>query len=539
MTLRSAYWYPLNDWVVGDGPPDQQAVDDIVLRAQTMGVTDLVLGIDGRKLNATWDYLDTFDAQSFRADLDAALDLLFTSGYQGTVSLMPVNGLYNWQTDDHARTYWAVNATLRFIEDSPYRDRITGLVTDTEFGPTPEWQQADNAGKSEILRQYTELLSGINDRVKAFDPTLLTTTYHGSHIDKGDDRYLLDGVNFADSATYAGIVDRIILPIRLTDAIDPEADHDFDALISRAISQSADELAHLSGTGTTILLDFEWEEAQRDMGAPNYFQQIEAAITDAVRSHPAFAGFAVWISTGSDVPLTDLSITGDDAANALTGTSGADIIDGLDGGDSLEGRDGDDRLLGQSGADTLRGGDGDDRLDAGAGFDLAYGGNGADKLWGRFGADTLIGGNGKDRLYGQDGHDDLRGGAGADWIVGGKHDDRLDGGFGNDSLFGNAGADTLEGGPGNDLMTGGPGPDVFVFADAQIGSDTVTDFTPGTDLLVFRDDFAEIASFADFMAATYSDAGALVYDFGDDGENVITLQGVAASALTAGDLAFL
>ncbi|WP_238365595.1 calcium-binding protein [Mesobacterium pallidum] len=521
MTLRSAYWYPLNDWTVGDGPPDMAEALAMAQRMATMGVTELVLGIDGRKLHSAWNYLPTFDAPSFRADLETSLNRLFDAGYTGSVSLMPVNGLYNWQTENHAQTYWAVNATLRFIEDSPHRDRITGIVTDTEFGPTPEWNDADDAGRAEILRQYHTLLAGIDERVKDFDATLTTTTYHGAYLDRGDTRFTLDGVNYGDAATFAGVVDRIILPIRLTDAIDPEGDHDFDRLIARAVSQSADELAHLAGSDTTIVLDFEWEEAHQSMGAPNYFARVEAAIGAAVQDHPAFAGFTVWISPSvSVVPLRDLAIRGDDAANRLLGSAG------------------DDTMAGQDGDDTLEGGDGTDRLDGGTGFDQLSGGEGKDRLWGREGADSLSGGRGNDRLFGQGGNDDLSGGPGADRLSGGRHQDRLIGGYGHDTLAGGDGADTLDGGPGDDLLTGGAGPDTFVF-DGSFGDDTVTDFTPGSDLLQFGPGFAEVTDLAGFLAAATEIDGALVYDHDTDGAAVITLIGLTAGELGADDLIFL
>ena len=293
---RTTYWYPMSGWLPGPDGPDPAALRDAALRFDTMGVTDLVIGIDGRRLNATWNYLDGFDSRDFRADLEQALDGLFAAGFDGTISFMPLNGHYNWQTSSQTRSFWMVNATLDFIANSAHRGRVTGIVTDTEFAPTEEWRNADDAGKADILRQYAALLEGVNTRVKAFDPALLTTTYHGSYIDRGDARFLLDGVNYGDSATYAPLVDRIILPIRLTDEIDPLADHDFATLIDRAATQSAQELAALAGTGTQVLLDFEWEEAHRGLGAPNYYAQVEAAIAQAVADHPAFAGFAVFIS---------------------------------------------------------------------------------------------------------------------------------------------------------------------------------------------------------------------------------------------------
>ncbi|NEO99351.1 MAG: hypothetical protein F6K58_11850 [Symploca sp. SIO2E9] len=52
----------------------------------------------------------------------------------------------------------------------------------------------------------------------------------------------------------------------------------------------------------------------------------------------------------------------------------------------------------------------------------------------------------------------------------------------NDVLIGNAGANVLDGGEGNDLLTGNGGEDVFVLAATE-GTDTITDFVVGEDLL--------------------------------------------------------
>ena len=73
-------------------------------------------------------------------------------------------------------------------------------------------------------------------------------------------------------------------------------------------------------------------------------------------------------------------------------------------------------------------------------------------------------------------------GAGNDTLYGGpgSGDDEMSGGPGHDRIFGGQGADTLNGGPGDDRLDGGPGDDVFVFGPGD-GSDTVTDFSGGTD----------------------------------------------------------
>lgn len=95
-------------------------------------------------------------------------------------------------------------------------------------------------------------------------------------------------------------------------------------------------------------------------------------------------------------------------------------------------------------------------------------------------------------ISGFDSSDDvINGQGGNDTIAGLSGNDLLRGGDGNDTLFGGAGADTLVGGNGNDvlnggdsfdILTGGAGSDIFVLAP-QAGTDTITDFQTGTDLL--------------------------------------------------------
>lgn len=140
------------------------------------------------------------------------------------------------------------------------------------------------------------------------------------------------------------------------------------------------------------------------------------------------------------------------------------------------------------------------------------------------GSDTasVIGGSGRDVMFVEDGNNRLDGGDGNDELFGGFLDDTLLGGAGNDILFGgeslDAGTSTLDGGAGNDWLygssgnhelTGGADADRFVFAnnyeivtsvqgegvltvntgtavsDLETGTNRVTDFVAGEDLLAF------------------------------------------------------
>jgi len=73
--------------------------------------------------------------------------------------------------------------------------------------------------------------------------------------------------------------------------------------------------------------------------------------------------------------------------------------------------------------------------------------------------------------------------AGNDTITGDNGNNYLAAGLGNDTLIGLAGADQLTGGAGLDQLTGGAGNDLFTFNNPNEGTDTITDFVGGSDLI--------------------------------------------------------
>lgn len=147
------------------------------------------------------------------------------------------------------------------------------------------------------------------------------------------------------------------------------------------------------------------------------------------------------------------------------------------------------------------------------GEDTIKGGNGNDVIKGLDGADTLYGENGNDKLYGDESIDRLFGGNG---------NDLLDGGDGNDFLYGEL---------GDDIFTGGLGKDQFWFGKAG-GTDTITDFTVGEDLICV----SGIKNATSFAAVGITQVGAnTVLNIG--GTNAI-LSGIESSVLTADDFLF-
>jgi Ca2+-binding RTX toxin-like protein len=187
----------------------------------------------------------------------------------------------------------------------------------------------------------------------------------------------------------------------------------------------------------------------------------------------------------------DDSLSGAVSVNTIYGLQGNDTITGTPNPDNLYGGQGNDLIRGLRQRDFIQGGGGDDTLYGGRGRDVVKGGRGNDFISGGRGADFLGGGNGNDNIYGDRGNDFISGGKGSDRLFGGagndnlcgcKGTDFLRGGRGNDVLNGDRGQDILVGGFGDDTLTGGKGKDRFRFAPST-GTDTITDFTVGEDLI--------------------------------------------------------
>lgn len=160
-------------------------------------------------------------------------------------------------------------------------------------------------------------------------------------------------------------------------------------------------------------------------------------------------------------------------------------------------------------------------------FENLHSGDGDDRLNGNARDNHLIGGRGQDRIVGLQGNDTLDGAAGRDFLRGGAGNDLLQGGAQHDRLIGDAGGDTLDGGSGDDLLTGGAGADRFIF-DSGFGSDRVTDFRTGTDLLIFSAALTGGLTVARDVVDQFMRIvdGGLLFDFGQNQQ--LRLSGVMA-----------
>ena len=166
---------------------------------------------------------------------------------------------------------------------------------------------------------------------------------------------------------------------------------------------------------------------------------------------------------------------------------------------AILGTNGDDILSGDSGNNVLMGMKGNDSLDGGLGNDSVFGGKGSDTLLGSGGDDALFAGRGADILNGDDG---------------------------NDILYGGKGDDLLTGGLGIDTLTGGMGADKFLLS-TNSGTDTITDFEVGKDLLVLGNGLT-------FSQLTIvQDSGTTLIQFAQTGEILASLSGVSASSISA------
>ena len=143
---------------------------------------------------------------------------------------------------------------------------------------------------------------------------------------------------------------------------------------------------------------------------------------------------------------------------------------------------------------------------------------------------SMVAGN--DSLFGGKGSDTLLGGTGDDALFGGRGADILNGGDGNDILLGGKGDDLLTGGLGSDTLTGGAGNDKFLLS-TNFGTDTITDFEIGKDLLVLGSGL----SFSQLTIAQGS--GATLIRFAQTGEILASLSGVSASSISAANFGLI
>jgi|GEM_PF-1061895 len=129
--------------------------------------------------------------------------------------------------------------------------------------------------------------------------------------------------------------------------------------------------------------------------------------------------------------------------------------------------------------------------------------------------------------------DEIEGGAKDDQLLGGARHDVINGNGGDDTINGEEGADTISGGAGSNTVTGGADTDRFIVTSGE--TLTITDFD-------VSDTFERIDMRA-FAGLRFSDLnitnnGGNARVTGIPGGTTLTLNGVSAGALSAGDFLF-
>ena len=135
---------------------------------------------------------------------------------------------------------------------------------------------------------------------------------------------------------------------------------------------------------------------------------------------------------------------------------------------------------------------------------------------------------GRVEATGGNGHNAFFSGDGDDLLIGGDSFDDIFGGAGADEIYGGGADDDIGGGEGDDTIEGGDGADRFFF-EANSGTDTITDYEAGVDVL----DFLAYGGI-ELGDLSISQNGADTHITTSTGDTVI-LQGVQSTSLDAVD----
>lgn len=247
-----------------------------------------------------------------------------------------------------------------------------------------------------------------------------------------------------------------------------------------------------------------------------------------------FVGFVDTLRLGGTQTTT--LTWGEEGGHGFRLGEGNDTVTGGEGWvEVLSTRGGDDEVTLSGGAEVVRLGDGNDTITTGDDFiGMINTGNGDDvvQIGTGFVGLTRLGG-GDDTLTVDPAYTEfgltIWAGAGDDSVDGTVGGDQVYGGSGMDTITGGAGDDVISGGEDDDLLSGGADADIFLFA-AQSGTDIVTDFEQGPDVLKIDE---HAGGFASLVISVNGGDLEVTHDGG-----TIVLQGLAGATLTEADFVF-
>jgi Ca2+-binding RTX toxin-like protein len=285
-----------------------------------------------------------------------------------------------------------------------------------------------------------------------------------------------------------------------------------------AVGREGNDVLDASGVTTSFVTLYGYGGADTLRGGTgNDYIYMDAADL-AGGAVQAGAGYDYLINQGG----TALSITlVNHGAEGFFGSSAAETISaaGLTTFATIFSGGGADTITGSAQGDSIYITNAVASVNAGAGYDyLVY------ELFDGSGANFNLTAMNAEGAIGRDGNDVFNASGNTTFAT-------LYGYGGNDTMTGGSGNDAFYGGAGNDTMTGNAGNDSYVL-ETGWGSDTITDFTVGADLILFR--AAGLTSFAQ-LAVTQSGADTLVSFSGQQ----VRLQNVTAGTITAASFQFL
>lgn len=341
--------------------------------------------------------------------------------------------------------------------------------------------------------------------------TVRLTTSFSYNASTGQTTFTADSISFDDLQGHQFTITGLSLNLAQLETI-----HDMDDLVALALGNSGDKFILGGDAGNNTFENTAGADRFAGMGGDDVYV-IDGADT-VVEAVGAGNDTVHYVGGGSCLLAANverLQLDSRIGNVAGGGNEGNNLLQGNDGSNILDGGAGNDQLYGYGSSDVLLGG---------AGNDLLNGGRGADLMQGGGGDDTYVVGDSEDIVV------ELAG-AGTDTLISALRQTLLPDNVENLVLtrsgiaagIGNGLANRIAGNGFANVLTGGGGADRFVFDAAPGGAnvDTVTDFVPGADRLVFDNAvFSQIGPDGALAASAFA-AGAGFTQGADAGDRIV------------------